>query len=101
MQPIPKSARKALEIYLDFQSEDWERDYAAKMIGQLEEGRAALPAAARAENADDMLQQRAVECLSYAWRDLGILMSADISGFTPIALQEILCQRGQGPPFRG
>ncbi len=30
-------------------------------------------ATARDENADGMLQQRAAECLSHAWHDLGFL----------------------------
>lgn len=101
MQSIPTNSREALAIYVDPKSENWERDYTAKLVGELEEGREALLATARDENADGMLQQRAAECLSYAWRDLGVLMSADISGFTPAALQEILFQRGEGPPFRG
>ena len=101
MQPVPTNAREALAIYVDPVSEDWERDYAALLIGVLEEGREALLATARDTDADAMLQQRAAECLSHAWRDLGVLMSADISGFTPVALQEILFQRGEGPPFRG
>ena len=101
MKPVPANAEEALKIFVDPDSEDWERDYAAKLIGELEDGRAALLATARDDNADGMLQQRAAECLSYAWRDLGILMSADISGFTPVALQEIVFQRGEGPPFRG
>ena len=100
MQPIPKTATEALAIYRDPDSEDWERDYAAKMIGDLEEGREALLATARDINEDGMLQQRAAECLSYAWRNQGVLMTADISGFTPTALQEILFQRGEGPPYR-
>jgi hypothetical protein len=91
----------ALAIYLDPTSEDWERDYSAKMIGELEAGREALLATARDPQADGMLQQRAAECLSYAWRDQGVLMTADVSDFTPIALQEIVFQRGEGPPHRG
>jgi len=101
MRPLPKTAMAALAIYLDPVSEDWERDYSAKMIGELEAGREALLATARDPQADGMLQQRAAECLSYAWRDQGVLMTADISGFTPAALQEILFQRGEGPPYRG
>lgn len=101
MQPVPTNARDALTIYVDPNSEDWERDYAAILIGELEEGREALLATARDGNADGMLQQRAAECLSHAWSDLGVLMSADISGFTPAALEEILFQRGVGLPFRG
>lgn len=100
MQPIPTTAYEALAIYLDPQSEDWERDYAAKMIGSLKEGREALLATACNSSEDEMLQQRAAECLSWVWRDDGTLMVADISGFTPTALQEILFQRGEGPPYR-
>ncbi len=100
MQPHPKTPMDALTIYLDPASEDWERDYAARMIGELEEGRRALLATARDPRADGMLQQRAAECLSYVWRKQGLLMTADISGFTPSALQEILFQRGEGPPYR-
>lgn len=98
MHDVPKSAMEALAIYRDPASEDWERDYAALMIGELEEGRAALLATARDRNASDMLQQRAAGCLADAWRDLGVLMTEDISGFAPAALQEILFQRGEGPP---
>lgn len=101
MQPLPKTATDALAIYLDPASEDWERDYSARMIGDLEAGREALLATARDPQADGMLQQRAAECLSYAWRGQGVLMTADISGFAPSALQEILFQRGEGPPNRG
>lgn len=101
MHPIPKTASEALAIYRDPKSEEWERDYAAKLIGDLEEGREALLATARDPNEGGMLQQRAAECLSYAWRDQGVLMTADISDFAPSALQEILFQRGEGPPYRG
>ena len=99
MHPVPKSPTAALAIYLDQASEEWERDYAALMIGELEEGRAALLATARDSNESSMLQQRAAEALSFAWRDLGVLMTADISGFAPSALQEIRFRRGEGPPF--
>ena len=51
-------------IYVDPNSEDWERDYAAKLVGELEEGREALLATARDDSADGVLQQRAAECLS-------------------------------------
>ena len=101
MQPVPNSAVEALAIYLDPVSEDWERDYAAKLIGELEAGREALLATARKANEDAMLQQRAAECLSWIWREEGTLMTADVSGFTPVALQEILLQRGEGEGFRG
>ena len=100
MHHVPKSAMEALAIYRDPASEDWERDYAAMMIGDLEEGRAALLATAQDGNASEMLQQRAAECLAQSWRNQGVLMTADVSGFTPVALQEILFQRGEGPPFR-
>lgn len=101
MQPVPGTPEEALSIYLDPASEEWERDYAALMIGELEAGRAALLATARDPGASAMLQQRAAECLAGAWRDRGELMTADFSGFAPAALQEILFQRGEGPPFRG
>lgn len=99
MHPVPKSPTEALAIYLDPASEEWERDYAALMIGELEEGRAALLATARNSDESAMLQQRAAEALSFAWRDLGVLMTADTSGFAPSALQEIRFRRGEGPPF--
>ena len=98
MHPVPKTAAEALAIYRDPESEDWERDYAAMLIGELEEGRDALLATARDRNASDMLQQRAAECLAHAWRDEGALMTADISGFAPAALREIAFQRGEGEP---
>ena len=98
MHPVPKTETDALAIYLDPNSEDWERDYAAKMICGLEEGREALLITARDRNASEMLQQRAAECLANAWRDQGVLMTVDISDFTPVALQELLFQRGEGPP---
>jgi hypothetical protein len=47
------------------------------------------------------LQQRVAEALSFAWRDRGVLWTADISDFTPMARQEILFRRGEGPPFQG
>lgn len=100
MHSVPKSAAEALAIYLDPASEEWERDYAALMIGELEEGRAALLATARDSSENEMLQQRAAEALSFAWRDLGVLMTADVSGFTPSALQEIRFRRGEGPPSK-
>ena len=101
MQPVPQSAEEALAIFRDPASEDWERDYAAMMITQLDEALPDLVATARDPDASEALQQRAAECLAFAWRDRGILKSADITGFTPAALQEILFQRGEGPPFRG
>jgi hypothetical protein len=101
MQPVPRDAAEALAIFRDPASEDWERDYAAKMIGGLDEALPDLIAVASNSDEDGMLQQRAAECLANAWRDRGMLMTADISGFTPVALQEILFQRGEGPPFRG
>jgi hypothetical protein len=98
MHPVPKSAAEALRIYRDPTSGDWERDYAAMLIAELDEGRDALLATARDRTASEMLQQRAAECLANAWRDEGLLMTADVSGFTPAALQEMLFQRGEGPP---
>ena len=100
MQPIPQTAAEALAIYMDPVSEDWERDYAAKMIGSLEAGRKALLATARDPNEDGMLQRRAAEVLCWVWRDQGTLMTADISGFTPAALRDILIQRREGPSYR-
>ena len=101
MQPVPHSPEEALAIFRDPASEDWERDYAARMIGVLDEALPDLAAMARDSEADEMLQQRAAECLANAWRDRGVLMTAAIEGFTPVARQEILFQRGEGPPFRG
>jgi hypothetical protein len=101
MQPVPQNAVEALAVFRDPVSEDWERDYAAMMITGLDEALPDLIATARDANVSAALQQRAAECLAFAWRDRGILKSADISGFTPVALQEILFQRGEGPPFRG
>ena len=68
-------------------------------IAQLE-GRNALLAIARDENASEILQQRAAECLASVWRAEGRLMTADVSDFTPIARLEVLFQGGQGPPGR-
>lgn len=39
MQPVSTNARDALAIYVDPNSEHWERDCAALLIGGLEEGR--------------------------------------------------------------
>lgn len=64
MHPVLKTATEALAIYRDSASEEWERDYAAMMIGQLEEGRELLLATARDKNASEMLQHRAAECLA-------------------------------------
>ena len=94
MHPVPKSAAEALRIYRDPTSEDWERDYAATLIAELPEGREALLATARDKSASEMLQQRAAESLANAWRDQGLLMTADVSGFTPVAMREVLFQRG-------
>jgi hypothetical protein len=101
MQSIPQTAEEALAVFRDPVSEDWERDYAAMMITQLDEAIPDLVATARNPDVSEALQQRAAECLAAAWRNRGILKSTDISGFTPTALQEILFQRGEGPPFRG
>jgi hypothetical protein len=100
MHPVPKTASEALRIFHDPTSEDWERDYAAALIAELEEGREALLATARDTNASEMLQQRAAECLAKAWRAKGMLMTADVSDFTPVATQEVLFQRGEGSPCR-
>jgi hypothetical protein len=100
MHPVPKTASEALRIFRDPASEDWERDYAAALIADLEEGREALLAIARDMNASEMLQQRSAECLANAWRAKGMLMTADVSDFTPVARQEVFFQRGEGPPYR-
>ena len=101
MFPVPKTPTEALEIFRSPDAEDWERDYAALMIGSLDEALPDLVAMARDATASEMLQQRAAEALSFAWRDRGILWTADISGFTPTARQEILFRRGEGPPYQG
>jgi hypothetical protein len=101
MQPVPKTSAEALAVFRDPNSEDWERDYAALMITSLDEALPDLVATARDATVGEALQQRAAQCLAIAWADRGILMTADISGFTPSARQEILFQRGEGPPFRG
>lgn len=95
MQSVPKTPLEALKIFRDPNSEDWERDYAALMIGSLDEALPDLVALARDPTASEMLQQRAAEALGGAWRDRGMLMTADISEFTPTARQEILLHRGQ------
>ena len=96
MQPVPKTPQDALAIFRDPASEDWERDYAALMIGVLDEALADLAAVARNENESPMLQQRAAECLAGAWRDRGMLMEGDTAGFTPVALEEIELHRRSG-----
>jgi hypothetical protein len=101
MQPVPQTAEEALFLFRDPASEDWERDYAAMMIKDLDEALPDLVATARDAKVSEALQQRAAECLAIAWNNRGILMTADISGFTPVARQEILFHRGEGPPFRG
>ena len=100
MQPVPKTPAEALAVFRSPDSEDWERDYAALMIGLLDEALPDLIAMARDPSVDEMLQQRAAEALGGAWGDRGMLMTADITGFTPMARQEILFQRGEGPPYR-
>ncbi len=100
MHEIPKTAADALAIYRDRNAEDWERDYAATMIAGLDEGRALLFATACNPQEDEMLQQRAATCLAHAWADSGELMSADISGFTPVAREEMEFQRGGPAPGR-
>jgi hypothetical protein len=99
--PVPKTPFEALDIFRNPEANDWERDYAALMIDSLDEALPDLVAMARDATASEMLQQRAAEVLGCAWRDRGILMTADITGFTPIARQEILFHRGEGPPYRG
>ena len=97
MFPVPKTPSEARNP----EAEDWERDYAALMIGSLDEALPDLVAMARDATASEMLQQRAAEALSFAWRDRGILWTADISGFTPTARQEILFRRGEELPHKG
>jgi hypothetical protein len=97
MHPVPKTASEALAIFRDPTSKDWERDYAAMMITSLDEALPDLLAMARDSTASQALQQRAAECLAVAWRSRGLLMSADISGFTPVARQEMLFHRREGP----
>ena len=96
MQPVPKTPQEALAIFRDPASEDWERDYAAMMIGALDEALPELAAVARNANESPMLQQRAAECLAGAWRDRGMLTVGDTAGFTPVALEEIALHRGAG-----
>ena len=101
MQPLPETPAEALEVFRNPDSEDWERDYAAMMITSLEEALPDLVTTACDATASEALQQRAAECLAVAWRNRGTLMTADMSGFTPAARQEILFHRGMRPPFRG
>lgn len=100
MQPVPKTPKEALEVFRSPDSEDWERDYAALMIGTLDEALPDLVAMACDPTVSEMLQQRAAEALGGAWRDRGMLMTADISGFTATALEEILSHRAQGSRSR-
>lgn len=93
MHRVPRSPIEALAIYRDPGAEDWERDYAATMIAGLAEGRVLLLETARNPDEDGMLQQRAASCLGNHWWDRDELMTADISGFTPVALDEILAFR--------
>ena len=99
--PVPRTPLEALEIFRNPDADDWERDYAALMIHSLDEALPELVKVARDPGASEMLQQRAAEVLGGAWRDRGVLMTADITGFTPIARQEILFHRGEGPPYPG
>ena len=101
VQPVPTTPEEALEIFRSPDSEDWERDYAALMIGTLDEALPDLVAMACDPTVSEMLQQRAAEVLAGAWRDRGMLMTADISGFTPTALEEIRAHRAQGSQSRG
>lgn len=95
----PRTPQEALEIFRNPDANDWERDYAALMIDSLDEALPELEKVARDASASEMLQQRAAEVLGCAWRDRGILLTADITGFTPIARQEILFHRGEGLPY--
>ena len=101
MQPVPETAAEALAIFRDPASEDWERDYAAIMLSDYDEALPDLIATARDDSVSEALQQRVAECLAIAWRRRGVLETAEISGFTPMARQEILFHRGEGPPYRG
>ena len=96
MHPAPKTPEEALAIFRSAESEEWERDYAAGMIISLDEALPDLVAVACDPTASASLQQRVAEALSFAWRDRGILWTADISGFAPMARQEILFRRGEG-----
>ena len=98
MKPVPETPMEALVIFCSPDAEDWERDYAAMMITSLDEALPHLAAMARDPNASTALQQRVAECLANAWRDRGMLFTADVEGFTPVARKEILFQRGEGPP---
>ncbi|CAA9247408.1 MAG: hypothetical protein AVDCRST_MAG93-1588 [uncultured Chloroflexia bacterium] len=97
MHPVPSTPVEALAVLRDPNAEDWERDYAALMVGSLDEALPDLVALARDTTASEALQQRAAEALGGAWRDRGMLMTADISCFTPVAHQEILLHRGELP----
>lgn len=101
MHPVPNTPMEALAIFRSPDSEEWERDYAAGMIISLDEALPDLIAVACDPAASAGLQQRVAEALSFAWRDRGILWTADISAFTLVARQEILFRRGEGPPFQG
>ena len=101
MHAVPKTPLEALAIFRNSESEEWERDYAAGMITSLDEALPDLVAVACDPSVSAGLQQRVAEALSFAWRDRGTLWTADISSFTPIAYQEILFQRGEGPPYQG
>lgn len=101
MQDVPQMPMAALCIFRNPESEDWEREYAAMMITSLDEALPDLIAMARDPTVSEALQQRAAECLAEAWRDRGLLMTADISRFTPAARQEILFHRSEGRPSRG
>ena len=101
MHPVPKTPLEALAIFRSPESEEWERDYAAGMITSLDEALPDLVAVACDPSVSAGLQQRVAEVLSFAWRDRGTLWTTDISGFTPMARQEILFRRGEGPPFQG
>lgn len=100
MHVVPKTPTEALAVLRSREAEEWERDHAAKMITSLDEALPDLIAVACDPGASAGFQQRA-EVLSFAWRDRGTLWTADISGFTPMARQEILFRRGEGPPFQG
>lgn len=100
MQPVPTTPMEALEVFRSPDSEEWEREYAAVMITRDDSPDEALPylvATLRDPNVSEALQQTVAGCLAVAWRQRGMLFTADISGFPPVARAEILAHRAVGP----
>lgn len=97
----PKTPQDALDLFNTPDATEWDRYHSAPMMHSLDEALPELERVARDQSASEMLQQKAAEVLGGAWRDRGILMTADITGFTPIARQEILFHRGEGAPYPG